>query len=131
MDGEGISLWPPGSESKRVVSWPKFFQFWKKEFPLLLIRKKGADTCTDCLILNNEFALHAARKKQKAAEENDSDRDISDDESERGDDDIDRDEGELERALSNYEKTLIAAKAHVCLSGAEKRVSAYHFTHSS
>ena len=114
VDGEGISLWPPGSESKRVVSWPKFFQFWKKEFPLLLIRKKGADTCTDCLILNNEFALHAARKKRKAAEqENDSDRDISDDESERGDDDIDRDEGELERSLSDYEKTLIAAKAHV------------------
>ena len=39
VDGEGISLWPPGSKSKRVMSWPKFYQFWKKEFPLLLIWK--------------------------------------------------------------------------------------------
>ena len=73
----------------------------------------------DCLILRNEFCLFSPRKKRKAVEEDhgddssNSDMDISGDESERGDDNIDRDEGDLERSLSNFKKTLTAAKAHV------------------
>ena len=33
VDGDGILLWPPGSESGKVVSWPKFLKYWKTEFP--------------------------------------------------------------------------------------------------
>ena len=114
-DEDGISLWPPGSTYGKVVSWPKFLKYWRTEYPKVMIRKKGADTCTDCLILRNEFRLFAARRKRKAAEDDardededgdsNSDMDISDGESERGDDDIDREEGDFKRSLSNFEKT--------------------------
>ena len=47
--------WPAGSEYKRIVCWRTFWQYWKDFFPHLKIRTKGADTCTDCLILTNSY----------------------------------------------------------------------------
>ena len=67
-DEDGISLWPPGLEYKKVVSWTKFYQYWKNNFPQIKIWKKGADTCTDCMILRNEFrSLSQVRRRAAAA----------------------------------------------------------------
>ena len=51
----------------------KVFEVLENRIPQLLIRKKGEDTCTDCLILRNKFPLLAPKRKtRKAAEDSDS-----------------------------------------------------------
>ena len=50
-----VPLWPLGSECKKVIAWPTFHIFWNKNYPSIKICKKGADTCTDCHTLLNEF----------------------------------------------------------------------------
>lgn len=86
-DEDGVSLWPPGSEYKKVVSWTKFHGYWKHNFPEIKIREKGADTCSDCMIFRNEFrSLSHVRRRAAAEDRNadnakDRDNDMSSDES--------------------------------------------------
>jgi len=60
-DDEDIPLWPDGAERMKVISWPTFFRFWKKKYSYIKIRKRGADTCTDCQVLCHEFRTRQAR----------------------------------------------------------------------
>ena len=60
-DDDGLALWPTGSEYMRVVSWPCFLNYWAVHFSMLKVRKKGADTCTDCQVLCNEFRTRKTR----------------------------------------------------------------------
>ena len=50
-DDAEVPLWPTGSESKPVLTWPSFLNFWKNNYPSITVRPKGADTCADCLKL--------------------------------------------------------------------------------
>mmetsp|Transcript_29631 Transcript_29631/g.43117 ORF Transcript_29631/g.43117 Transcript_29631/m.43117 type:complete len:202 (+) Transcript_29631:254-859(+) len=50
-DEAEVPLWPSGSETKKVCSWFKFLHFWKAHYSNIKVRAKGADTCTDCMIL--------------------------------------------------------------------------------
>ena len=62
-DSNEVPLWPTGSNSLEVCSWPKFNNYWKQNFPHLRLRKRGADTCTDCLKFVNNLALAREQKK--------------------------------------------------------------------
>ena len=45
-----VLLWPSGTTNERVWSWPHFLSFWKKNYLNIKVRKRGADTCSDCLM---------------------------------------------------------------------------------
>ena len=60
-DEDGIALFLVGSERRKVCTWATFLNFWNQRFGYIKIRKKGADTCTDCLILTNEFRMRLKR----------------------------------------------------------------------
>ena len=47
--------WLEGSESKEICSWPAFHKYWKLNYPNIKVRKKGADTCTDCRLFLNSI----------------------------------------------------------------------------
>ena len=64
-DDEDVPLWPSGTEVKMICSWVVFLRYWRDKFPHLTIRKKGANTCTDCLILTNEFRTRSGRAKAR------------------------------------------------------------------
>ena len=66
-DDDDVPLWPQGSVSLRVISWPPFLSYWQRKFPYIKIRKKGADTCTDCQILCNQFRTRQARADRRRA----------------------------------------------------------------
>ena len=38
-----------GTERKAICSWPHFLKYWDNNFPFIKMRKRGADTCTECL----------------------------------------------------------------------------------
>ena len=42
-----VPLFPTGSMRECVVTWTTFLAFWKRHFPKMRIRSRGADTCTD------------------------------------------------------------------------------------
>ena len=44
-----------GEVAKPIVSWTSFHRYWKNNFPNLVVRSKGEDTCTDCARLHNEL----------------------------------------------------------------------------
>ena len=50
-----VSLWPSGSELKKICTWPVFHKYWQCNYSDIKVRKKGADTCTDCLMFLNSF----------------------------------------------------------------------------
>ena len=52
-DDAGAPLGPSGSESCMVCSWPTFKDFWDKNYANIKVYKRGADTCTDCLMFLN------------------------------------------------------------------------------
>ena len=92
-------------------------KYWKTNFKQIKLRKKGADTCTDCLILRNEFR---SIKKNKASYNNvcnkdsDSDRsDASDSDMIISDGDSNNDEDDFECTVAAMEQTIAKAKAHV------------------
>ena len=64
-DDADVPLWPTGSVHERVVTWPSFLTYWNKNFAHLKIRKKGADTCTDCQVLCNEFRMGSAVARRR------------------------------------------------------------------
>ena len=114
-DDEEAPLWPQGSIYKRVVTWPSFWSYWKRNFPEIKIRKKGADTCTDCLLLCNEFRTREARAKRRRAALNsgdDTQGEGSDTESE-GEEDARDDEADLEGVIESMAETIETARQHV------------------
>lgn len=46
---------------KKIVSWPQFLTYWDEKFSRIKATKKGADTCTDCLVLVNQFRTFRSR----------------------------------------------------------------------
>ena len=102
-DDSEVPLWPTGSEVKDIASWPHFLTYWKTKFPNIKIRKKGADTCTDCLIMTNEFRM--ARRNRQVIDREPQDED--------GEDDPDEVADELEREIAIAGPALIKAKNHV------------------
>ena len=63
-DDSEIPLWPSGSEAKDVCSWTKFIHFWKYKYSNIKMRKRGADTCTDCLKSANDLCVTASQGRQ-------------------------------------------------------------------
>ena len=63
-DNNSVPLWPQGSQYMKVVTWPTFLSYWTRKFPHIKVRKKGADTCTDCQILSQEFRMRQTRQQQ-------------------------------------------------------------------
>ena len=114
-DDEFIPLWPQGSEYLRVVSWPTFLSYWKRKFPFIKLRKKGADTCTDCLLLCNEFRMRQARgDRRRAALQGNEEEEGTDTESEEEENGEDRDdEGTLEQVIETMAETIEKAREHV------------------
>ena len=55
---------PEGQVADPIVSWTAFLKYWKDNFPNLVVRAKGEDTCTDCHKLAME--LRELYKKQAA-----------------------------------------------------------------
>lgn len=113
-DEDGVPLWPEGSEYKRVVTWPTFLYYWKRKFPHIKVRKKGADTCTDCQILCNEFRTRQARSERIRAAEG---RDDANDDTDSGAEDPPEEEDppgeDLENEIVRMEGTLEKARQHV------------------
>ena len=119
-DDEDIPLWPEGSTGLKPVSWPTFLRYWKRNFPHLKIRKNGADTCTDCQILCNQFRTRQARADRRRARTNQaSDEDESWDSTE-SEDSLDGNTDELEEQVEG-EVEMMAAM----VEEARKHVSAY------
>ena len=122
-DDEDIPFWPEGSESLKPISWPTFLRYWKRNFPHIKIRKKGADTCTDCQILCNEFRTRQARADRRSTrgnpvrqEASDEDRDSSESEDsslEGGDADGNMDEADVEQEVEIMAATVERAREHV------------------
>ena len=110
-DASEVPLWPTGSESKTIVHWTTFLYFWKANFSHIKIRNKGADTCTDCLVLTNEFRFTRARSRNVPNEDDD------DEDNEDDDDDNDNNEGEgennLAEVIQDVQTILAKAKKHV------------------
>ena len=132
VDEDGISLFPPGSEYGKVISWPSFLRYWKRNFGHVKLRKKGADICTDCLIIMNDFRSCQRRRAactpvpregrdadEDGAEEDDSsdsDMDISssdDDDDDDDEDTVDDNEAHFERAVEQMRETTRKGIAHV------------------
>jgi hypothetical protein len=123
-DDAEVPLWPTGSVQDPVVTWPTFLNYWKKNFGHLKIRKKGADTCTDCQILCQEFRMSSAvarrrvrRRLQQEARvnagllENEGDRTESEDEDEI-EDEIPP-EAEIEAQIERMDEAVTKAREHV------------------
>ena len=114
-DDDAAPLWPQGSEYLKVVSWPTFHSYWRQKFAFIKICKRGADTCTDCLLLCNEFRTRQARAERRRASQRDEGRDDDNGagtESELSDDE-DLGEEELEREVDRMAETLRKARDHV------------------
>ena len=113
----GVSLWPTGSEGQRICTWPTFHSFWKNHFGYIKIRKRGADTCTDCLVLTNEFRMRRARIEngRAIAEAEGDDGEEEDSESGSGSDENDdaNEVNPIEAEIEAVDATLVKAKAHV------------------
>jgi flavodoxin len=75
-------FWPPGSEPLAVCSWWSFHNYWKQQFPKLIVRSPSHDVCGECTIYRNRW---------KYGSSNDS---VPDDEDAADDDDHDAEEGE-------------------------------------
>ena len=118
-DEDGVSLWPPGTEYKDVVSWPCFLSYWNRKFKCIKVRKKGADTCTDCLILRNEFRMSNNRRGGARPANDNRGGDHGEDEiSSSSSNDSDNsdyvDEDDMERNITMMQQTLTKAKNHAC-----------------
>ena len=59
-------LWE--GETLPIVSWTQFFQRWKDNFGHIKIRKKGADTCTDCTMFANHLDPEDSRDDRSQEE---------------------------------------------------------------
>ena len=126
-DEEELPLWPTGSIYERVVTWPFFLSYWNKKFGHLKIRKKGADTCTDCQILCNEFRMRSSvaklRRMQREQQQEREDAHIEgltdtedEEEEEEGDDDAcipAPSEAEIAAEIERMDTALSTAKEHV------------------
>ena len=141
-DASAVPLWPSGSTPERVVTWPTFLDFWKENFPHIKLRKKGADTCTDCLVLVNEFRMRLGASARNENEDDSSQEEGAgggvnggdgDDDGGNGDgggggggsDGGGGDEDMLVRQMNNAQLVLQKAKAHVKKYQVQRR----HATH--
>ena len=107
------------STTKRVVTWPTFLSYWKQIFSCIEIRKKGADTCTDCQLLCNEFCMQQAmsdRRRMLALQQQQQqdDEEGTDAESEEEEDGHDNAEN-LEIVIESMAETIEKAHEHVRL----------------
>lgn len=106
-----VPLWPTGSEAKKIVTWCTFLNYWKANFPFIKVRKRGADTCTDCLVLANEFRIGTQQSSMVSTAIDDSHDDDDGGGSERMKDATE--EANLEATISVMESLLLRAKLHV------------------
>ena len=95
-DDSDVPIWPTGSESQKIFSWPSFLTYWKKNYPHINVRKKGADTCTDCLVLTNEFRFQKGTTTAGSTYDS------------AGEDDVD-----IENKIDTVEVIIFKAKSHV------------------
>ena len=93
-DDSEVPLWPTGSEYQPVVTWPSFLAYWKTNFSHLKIRKKGADTCTDCQVLCNEFRMRSSVAKRRRLQRDQEQGRAEGDELSDDDEDVGRAEGD-------------------------------------
>jgi hypothetical protein len=113
----------PDNDPKKICTWPTFRSFWQKHFPKLVVRGKGSDTCTDCLVLRNQFRTRAARLERTNMFEqrrgtNDDERegdviDNNDEEQSSADENDNNQNMDLERELELTTEVLTKAKLHV------------------
>ena len=103
-------LWPTGSEGKPILSWQVFLHYWNTKFPYIKIWKRGADTCTDCLVLTNK--CNAVQNRQTQARTNTGET--------GGSEEIDEDEDDkgvnqemVREKLAEYESVVEELKVHV------------------
>ena len=102
-----------------MISWTTFHRYWERNFPNIKIRKKGADTCTDCQILCNQFHTHRARTERRRAQGNplrqeDDDWDSSESEESSLDERGDMDEAEVEEEVELMAVMVELAREYVC-----------------
>ena len=112
-DDAEVPLWPSGSERKEVCSWSPFWRYWCKKFPNIKMRKRGADTCTECL-----QATYALCNVAPPTITGDANADVLADgaaEGPKGEDDNNDDNVQLVSAIANVEEKLNAARLHVTM----------------
>ena len=126
-DAEEFSLWPTGSIYENVITWPSFLSYWNKNFAHLKIRKKGADTCTDCQVLCNEFRMRSSvakrcrlRREQQQQEREDAHIDGLTDTEDEEEEEEEEDAGvpappkaEIVAEIERMDTALATAKEHV------------------
>jgi hypothetical protein len=99
-DDEDVPLWPEGFEAKQIVTWAVFLHYWKRNFPNIHTRKKGADTCTYYLLLTNQ--LRSSQNWRNTVEEEEEEEEVGATETVA-----------LLDEIESAESTLVKAKAHV------------------
>ena len=111
-----VPLFPTGMARKPIVAWCTFTSFWKRHYPKLRIRPRGADTCTDCLIFVNSLRRRAQVPPDDAMP--------IFDEQQNDDEEIYDDNGEtvlLESCdIEKYQDILDKAKLHVIMHEAQR-----------
>ena len=40
-DDSDVPLWPAGSESQKIFSWPSLLTYWKLKYPHIKVQKKA------------------------------------------------------------------------------------------
>ena len=100
-DDSPVPLWPTGSERKQICSWTAFLRYWDKNFPNIKMRKRGANTCTDCLRAAHELCNVGGASMAVGNQDVDG-------ENADGDDNQ-----QLVSTIANVEQKLAAAKLHV------------------
>ena len=95
-DGSDVPLWPTGSESQKILIWPSFLTYWKQKYSHIKVRKKDADTCTDCMILTNELRIQKGATTAGSADDSSGEYDV-----------------DIENEIDTVEVILAKAKSHV------------------
>ena len=55
-----LAEWPSGSVAKEVCCWETFYGIWERKLPLIKVRPRSRDICTDCFVFKNlyKFKFH-------------------------------------------------------------------------
>ena len=97
----------------KICSWPVFHSFWKHNYSHIRIRKRGADTCTDCLIYLNTFARQKDESADKGSDDSDSDTDAGE---------------RMNAVIENAEDSLQKAKEHVKKYQLQRSLSKFYIS---
>ena len=60
-----------GQEQQSICSYTTFKQFWKKHFPLLLLRRPTEDLCNKCYVFANKFRYNLSQDEESSDDDDD------------------------------------------------------------